>query len=139
MQQPAEGLAAEGLVGAGVQDEFVPHRIDRLRRHRDEAALRHRTGQEELPQAALHLPDLRGIELRIGLAQLAVQVRRQRVPAHHAAGVRRAPSAVGHHQRRAHERRRHQQRKQGIHLRHRHLLSSCCRLLLVVDDSEALR
>ena len=52
VQEAAEGAAAERVIVARVQDEFVPKIIGDLRRHRDVALAAHQIGEKKLPESA---------------------------------------------------------------------------------------
>jgi len=76
MQETAEGAAAERVVFAGVENEFVPEVVGRLRRHRDVTLAAHQIGEEELPQAARHQRAVLAGEAWVMLLEPGQQARR---------------------------------------------------------------
>jgi hypothetical protein len=78
MQEATQRQVAPVLIRPRVQDEFMPHHIDCPRRHRDEPTVAALAGQEELAQSAFDQVAVLAGQLRVGLAQLALEELRQR-------------------------------------------------------------
>src|SRR5882724_11730016 len=94
VEETAERAAAERVVVAGVQDEFVPEIVGDLRGHRDVALAAHQIGEEELPQAPRDQRAVLALKARVVLLQPLEQAARPAKGADEFGPPQRAPLAV---------------------------------------------
>ena len=94
VQEAAEGAAAERVIVARVEDEFVPEIVGDLRRHRDVALAAHQIGEEELPQAARDQRAVLALEAGMMLLQPLEQPARPAEGADEFGAPQRLPLAV---------------------------------------------
>jgi hypothetical protein len=76
MQEGAKCPAAEALIVARVENEFVPEIVGDNRRHRHEAAPAHQVSDEELPKPTRDQRCVLAAEVRMVLHQLLQEARR---------------------------------------------------------------
>ena len=81
VEEAAEGAAAERVVLARVQDEFVPEIVGDLRGHRDVALAAHQVGEEKLPQAPRDQRAVLALKAGVMLLQPLEQPRRPAIGA----------------------------------------------------------
>src|SRR6185436_10444605 len=94
VEEAAEGTAAERVVVARVQDEFVPEIVGDLRGHRDVALAAHQVGEEKLPQAPRDQRAVLAREAYVMLLQPLEQPARPVEGADEFGPAQRAPFAV---------------------------------------------
>src|SRR6185369_17079577 len=94
VEETAEGAAAERVVVARVQDEFMPEVVGDLRGHRDVALAAHQVGEKELPQAARDQRTVLARKTRVMLLQPLEQSARPAKGADEFGPPQRLPLAV---------------------------------------------
>src|SRR6185312_6213639 len=104
-EDAAERELAPVGIGAGVQRELAPVRVDDARRHRDEPSLAAHAREEELAKAAFDQIAGAPVELRMALAELALQELRELSFADRALALPAGPERQHHERENQHDER----------------------------------